>query len=145
MEANVDVANLKSDMEQHLEKNPDENAPEGFRDRFEAAVAELESAENDEERDACHAQLRQIRKEAEAAAKAAGMAGEEGSAAEAGASDDTGGPAAEEQTVAPGEPTPEAPPDAVGEATGFLQRYGLPLLIVLVVLVAAYLVLRSQA
>jgi hypothetical protein len=60
----MDVNKLRAELEEQLAKNPHEDAPDGFRDRFEAAVAD------DGPKDEVEAQLRRIRDEAEAAARA---------------------------------------------------------------------------
>ena len=67
----MDVGTLRDELEEQLKNNPDEHAPSGFRDRFEATVEGMEAADDAETKAALEAQLRQIRAEAEAAVKCA--------------------------------------------------------------------------
>ena len=64
------VASLRSEMEQHLERNPHPLAPGGFRDRFDQLVEHHETETDPEERSRIEADMRRIRHEAEAAANA---------------------------------------------------------------------------
>jgi|GEM_PF-5747382 len=67
----MDVDSLKNELEGHLKRNPDENAPSGFRDRFAATIEDIEAAEDEESKKELQAALEQIRAEAEAAANCA--------------------------------------------------------------------------
>lgn len=67
----MDVDSLKNELEGHLKRNPDENAPSGFRDRFAATIEDIEAAEDEESKAELQAALQQIRAEAEAAANCA--------------------------------------------------------------------------
>ena len=64
------VASLRTEMEQHLERNPHPLAPGGFRDRFDQLVENHEAETDPEKRATIEAQMRQVRNEAEAAANA---------------------------------------------------------------------------
>ena len=65
------VATLRSEMEQHLERNPHPLAPGGFRDRFDQLVENHEAAADPATRSRIEAEMRRVRNEAEAAANAA--------------------------------------------------------------------------
>ena len=64
----MDVKSLRSELERHLGNNPDKDAPDGFRDRFEGIVDEFESGNDHVPSEVRETQLQQICKEAEAAA-----------------------------------------------------------------------------
>lgn len=123
----MDVDALRKELEEHLGKNPDDNAPSGFRDRFET-VLEQKRADDGVPDEVWDAQLRRIRDEAEVAAKCA--------------SDDQDG--------TPGKEVPIEGPGGGGStpaqdqaSAGFLQRFGLPLGVAAIALAAAYFALRS--
>ena len=120
----MDVAAIRNELEQHLENNPHPQAPSGFRDRFDAVVAEMESGDDDFPRSVLEAQLQQIRDEAKAAAAAA-------QADEGPASDTSRNGAA-----------PDASDDAGMSGQSTLQRLGVPIAIILVILAAGYFLLR---
>ena len=69
------VASLRSELEQHLQRNPHPQAPEGFRDRFDQLVEHYEAESDPAERSAIEADMRRVRNEAEAAANAARAGG----------------------------------------------------------------------
>ena len=126
----MDVDALRKELEEHLGKNPDENAPSGFRDRFESVLEQMR-ADDGVPDEAWNAQLQRIRDEAEAAAKCA--------------SDDQGGTRG---TRGKDVPTEEAGGGASTPAqdqasASFLQRFGLPLGVAAIALAAAYFALRS--
>jgi hypothetical protein len=153
----MDVDGLRNELEELLKKNPDENAPQGFRDRFEAAVAMMSVEGDGIPVQAQEAELQRIRDEAEAAAAAAG-----GARAGRGAP----APAPKRKATAPtrpkkGDPGPvETKIDDHGSAAGaqmgsgpveaqdsasaaLLQRFGIAGGVAVAVLVAAYFFLRS--
>ena len=66
----MDVGTLRAELEKHLEKNPHEDAPGGFRDRFEAAAELLQAGDTEIPKSALEEELQQIHDEAAAAAKA---------------------------------------------------------------------------
>jgi hypothetical protein len=158
----MDVESLRKELEEHLKNNPDEHAPAGFRDRFEATIEDIEAADSDESRTELEAQLHQIRVEAEVAVKCACDDGEasaptasrEEAAAEAPApkpeADDSdpivGAAAPDPEIVEPkiddhaAEPIVE-PREDPGQ--GLMQRYGLLLVVALIVVVAAAYYLRG--
>jgi hypothetical protein len=147
-ETDMDVGSLKNELEEHLKKNTDEHAPHGFRDRFEMVAVELEAAGDEGLRSALEAQLHQIRAEAEAAAKccAGGGADDEaepvagatrpGAAASAREAEPAAGPPASASTPGAATADPEISDMATEPSPGFLQRFGLPLLVALIVVVA---------
>lgn len=130
----MDVDSLKAELEEHLAKNPDEHAPGGFRDRFDTLVEQYKDEGDDVPKSAMETELQQILDEAEAAWNAAASPRAE-----------TPPPRAEpvERPAAPGDPiraTIDAhvnPPEP-----GFMMRYGLALIIALVVLAGAYYFFR---
>jgi len=146
----MDLESLKAEMEEHLKHNPDADAPQGFRDRFDTVVEELKSGDNDFEESELHAQLQQIRDEAEAAA----------CAHEAGGGDDADDPGVGRPADPPrasaapdgpdiGDPpaggasiTPEPRVTDAEPSGGALQRFGFPVLVVVVLLAAAYFFFR---
>lgn len=88
----MDIAKLRNRLEEHLKSNPHNEAPEGFRDRFEHWVAEYEAEESGEMKARLAELLQSVPDEAEAASKAG-----EADAADAGIEGDRG-------------PTPIRPP-----------------------------------
>ena len=66
----MDIAGLRRELEEQLERNPHRQAPDGFRSRFDHMAEDYEAAEDEEARSRLEAQLRQVRDEAEAAANA---------------------------------------------------------------------------
>lgn len=66
----MDVDGLRSELERHLEKNPHEDAPGGFRDRFDVVVEQYQADDGDVPKSALETLLRQIADEAEAAVNA---------------------------------------------------------------------------
>ena len=141
----MDVESLRNELEKHLAHNPDADAPRGFRDRFNMAVEQYQAGGEGIPTQALEAELEQIRIEAEAAAKAAGAESDEPAlqprteavqeAVVAPA------PPAEPVVVAPVAPTPPARP-AVAPVDpapgGFVQRYGVALVVALIVIAAAW-------
>jgi hypothetical protein len=68
----MDVDALRAELEKHLANNPDEEAPHGFRDRFDALLEQYQAAEGGSVHKAVlEQQLQQVRAEAEAAVRAA--------------------------------------------------------------------------
>jgi hypothetical protein len=154
----MDVDSLRAELEEHLKKNTDEHAPHGFRDRFDTLAVELGEAGDAGSKSALEAQLHQVRVEAEAAAKCC----EGGHAADTpehppGAAAPEAAPAAIAPEPAAAAAAPAAQMDdqrsaaegkawagdmATAPAPGFLQRFGIPLLIVVILLIAAWLYLR---
>jgi hypothetical protein len=167
----MDVDTLRNELEEHLKNNPDEHAPSGFRDRFEATVEDIEAAESEECRAELEAQLRQIRVEAEVAVKCACGEGEEAGdapaptasrdeeVAEAPAAEAPPEAAVDEPAAMAGPPAvapeiaeakiddsgPAEPIDDVREdpGQGLMQRYGILIVVVLIVVVAAVYYLRG--
>lgn len=129
----MDVDSLRAELETHLAKNPDADAPGGFRDRFETLVEQYQAADDDVPKPEMEAMLQQIRAEAEAA----------WSCMEHGRGEDAP-PRAEEPRAEPANrPTP--PGDPVSERLdpqviqpGFIQRYGLVLVVAVVALGGAW-------
>jgi hypothetical protein len=152
----MDVDSLRKELEEHLKNNPDDHAPNGFRDRFEETAEDLAAADSDESRAELEAQLRQIRVEAEMAVKCACDDGGEAPA-----------PMASRKEVIADAPVTEAKADDSGTAAGagsadpeiveakiddhgaarriddpeprqgLMQRYGLLLVVILIVVAAA--------
>jgi hypothetical protein len=127
----MDVDSLRAELEQQLDKNPDEDAPGGFRDRFDIVADRYAAGDGDVPKEALEAQLQQIRNEAEAAWRA--CQADPAAGAEAAAPD--GRPRAESGDTGAAD-VPAAEPG------GLLSRFGLPLVLILVVVAAAYFFLR---
>jgi hypothetical protein len=72
-EARMDVDSLKTELEKQLARNPDPDAPHGFRGRFESAAEQYHSDADQIPKAAREAELQRICAEAEAAANAAGL------------------------------------------------------------------------
>lgn len=125
------VERLRSELEQHLSDNPDEDAPNGFRDRFNEAARRHASGHGGLPPSVHEAQLQQIRKEAEAAANAArhDTAGDTGTRPPDRTPDEDGR----------GAPVIDAAPAPSGDT---LRRFGLPIVIILVLVVAGLVFLR---
>jgi hypothetical protein len=155
----MDVEGLKVELEEQLKKNPHKDAPDGFRDRFDTVAEQYQAADDVVPKDVLEAQLRHIRDEAEAAAKCAdthptvgaetafagGSAGDGIGDDEAAPAIGMGAPAAAAPPSAAPAPTPTPAPAPAPEPEpepGFLQRYGVALVVVVVLLVAAFLYLR---
>ena len=66
----MDVASLRRELEEHLKRHPHEQAPGGFRDRFEHWAEVYEREEDEDARAELAELLRKVPAEAEAAAKA---------------------------------------------------------------------------
>lgn len=135
----MDVDSLRNELEEHLKRNPDADAPSGFRDRFAAIVEDIEAADDEESKAGLQAALQQIRAEAEAAANCACEPAEvpetgtdKAEAVEAKADE----PLAEAPVAVapPAEPTSEPVAEPV---SGPMQRYGLIAAAVLVALAVA--------
>jgi hypothetical protein len=133
----MDVDSLKAELEEHLAKNPDDQAPDGFRDRFNVLLEQYQANDGEHGTKAViETELQQIRAEAEAAWRCC----ESPRAEEA--------PPRAEAVEAPVAPAPGDPVRAqVDEhvnpaAPGFMQRYGLSLIVAVVVLGAAYYFFR---
>jgi hypothetical protein len=130
----MDVDSLKTELEKHLANNPDEHAPHGFRDRFDTVVEQYQAEGGTVSKSALEAELLQIRVEAEAAANAAASPGAEAAP-----------PRVEPpvRPVPPGEPAGAPGNDSVDPpASGLVQRYGLALVVAVIVLAAAYYFFR---
>lgn len=113
----MDLASLRRELEEHLKHNPHDQAPEGFRDRFEHWAEAYEAEQDEESKAELATLLRRIPEEAEAAAKAGQEApgdSDEGPSAEA-----APGPADD----APPRPAP-APAPVPGEADAGPQDSG---------------------
>lgn len=138
----MDVEALKNELEHHLSRNTDEHAPHGFRDRFGILLEQYQAEEGDLPKAAIEAELQQIRAEAEAAGDCCERPGAEAA------------PRAEEAVDRPAPPSPEpvdrpaaAAPDQPAESAepaepGFMARYGLALIIIVVALGAAWYFFR---
>jgi hypothetical protein len=152
----MDVEGLKVELEEQLRKNPHKDAPDGFRDRFDTVAEQYQAADDEVPKDVLEAQLRHIRDEAEAAANCADThptvgaeTAFEGGSAGDGIGDDEAAPAvgmaappaAAPPSAAPA-PRPAAPAPAPEPEPGFLQRYGVALVVAVVVVVAAFLYFR---
>lgn len=66
----MDVDGLRIELEKHLEKNPHEDAPSGFRDRFDVVAEQYRADDGDVPKLGLEALLRQIADEAQAAVNA---------------------------------------------------------------------------
>ena len=64
----MDVDSLRTELEKHLARNPDEHAPHGFRDRFNAFAEQYQAEEGEEPRAVIEQELHRVRAEAETAA-----------------------------------------------------------------------------
>ena len=142
----MDVDSLRNELEKHLAHNPDADAPQGFRARFDMAVEQYQAGGEGIPKEALEAELQQIRTEAEAAAKAAGAEGGEPapqpraeSAADAAVAPE---PPAEPVVVPPAAPvvTPPAAPaaDHADPAPSGFARYAVPLIAGLIAMAAAW-------
>jgi hypothetical protein len=127
----MDVESLRSELERHLGNNPDKDAPDGFRDRFEGIVDEFESGNDHVPREVRETQLQQICKEAEAAA----AAGRHDTAGDTGSRPPDRTPDDDE----PGGRVIDAAPAPSGDT---LRRFGLPIVVILVLIVTALVFLR---
>ena len=127
----MDVESLRSELERHLGNNPDKDAPDGFRDRFQGIVDEFESGNDHVPSEVRETQLQQICKEAEAAA-AAGRH-------DAAGGTETRPPDRTPDDDAPGDRVIDAAPAPSGDT---LRRFGLPIVVILVLIVAALVFLR---
>jgi hypothetical protein len=139
----MDVDSLKAELEKHLAKNPDENAPHGFRDRFNTLVEQYQAEGGSIPKATLEQELQQIRNEAEAAANAAGT-------------ESAGDPAPAPRAEAPAEPAPPPPAEAVPSApvsapvnasadpapSGAMPRMLIALVIGVIVLAAAWYFFR---
>ncbi len=127
----MDVESLRSELERHLADNPHKDAPDGFRDRFNEVARQHASGDGDLAPSVHEAQLQQICKEAEAAAAAGrhDTAGDTGSRPPDRTPDDDG----------PGGRVIDAAPAPSGDT---LRRFGLPIVVILVLVVAALVFLR---
>jgi hypothetical protein len=128
----MDVGNLRIELEQHLNRNPDKDAPGGFRDRFDTIAEQHAAEEDDIPKSVLAGLLRQVRNEAEAAANAAAI--DSAPDVRVGAS----GAAPRES----GGAVDAAGDTATAPSPGLLQRYGIVLVVILIVLVAAFLYFR---
>ena len=148
----MDIDGLRNELEELLKMNPDQDAPQGFRDRFEAAVTRKSVEGDGIPVESQEAELQQIRDEAEAAAKAAG----EGRATPKPKMKDTaparqprGGDPGPDKTriddhgAAAASASAEVVHPEVAASAGFLQRFGLPLGVAVVVVIAALFFFRS--
>jgi hypothetical protein len=131
----MDVDGLRKELEEHLKANPDENAPSGFRDRFESALEQMASDDGIPD-EIWEAQLQRIRNEAEAAAKSA--------------CDDGDPPPPKKELDGGDEIKPPAVDSGGGNAgtegrdsAAFLRRFALPLGVAAIALAAAYFAFRS--
>ena len=123
----MDVDALRKELEEHLEKNPDQDAPSGFRDRFESALEQMDADDgiSDEQREA---ELQRIRDEAKAAHSCV--------------SDQSDVPDNESGTK------PEGGGDGSADAerpnpTAILRRFSIPFGVAVIALAAAYFAFRS--
>ena len=62
----MDVDSLRNELEKHLAHNPDADAPQGFRARFDMAVEQYQGDGGGMTKEALETELQQIRTEAEA-------------------------------------------------------------------------------
>lgn len=145
----MDVDGLRKELEEHLAKNPDANAPSGFRDRFDSALEQM-AGEDGIPDSKWEAQLQRIRDEAEAAHNCLGdhidLPDDEPRTKPAGLGD----PPPVEQGL--DEREKALPPTASGgriknlDGRGpavLLQRFGIPLGVATLALAAAYFAFRS--
>lgn len=132
----MDVDSLRAELEQHLEKNPHPDAPDGFRDRFETVAEQLAAADGDFPKSVLEGQLQQIWNEAEAAANAAD--------AKPAAMPKAAAPAARPKAAAPPAPAADSGGDdaASTPAQGGQQRTAIVAGLVAAALVAAFFYFR---
>lgn len=157
----MDVDGLRIELERHLKGNPHEDAPSGFRDRFDVVVEQYRADDGEVPKSALEALLRQIANEAEAAVKAhaadppplvgarppGGTAGDGRTDSDSGETGDSGKPGfvqRSSETAVAAEPglVQRSSAAAIAAGPGFVQRYGVALVILVLVLVAAYLYVR---
>jgi len=140
----MDVDSLRNELEKHLAHNPDADAPQGFRARFDMAVEQYQGDGGGMTKEALETELQQIRTEAEAAAKAAGTESDAPAphAAAVGDAALAPEPPAQPVVVAPAAPVvaPPAAPvaDHADPAPGGVGRYALPLIVGLIAMAAAW-------
>jgi hypothetical protein len=136
----MDVDSLKAELEEHLAKNPDEHAPHGFRDRFDSLAEQYKIEGCKVPKSVWEGELQRVRDDAEAAWKAA-----EGSGAGAAPRAEAPTPRAD-AVEAPAAPAERSDPPTVDPvdppAPGFMQRYGIALVVAAVVLVGAWYFFR---
>lgn len=138
----MDVESLRAELETHLAKNPDPDAPDGFRDRFDTLAEQYKDANDDVPKPQMEEMLKQIRVEAEAAWCCVEHArGEDAPPhrpeapprAEDAPKPDPAGP-----VIAPKvDPAERAEAPSQPEA-GFLQRYGIALVVAAVVIAGGW-------
>lgn len=150
----MDVDSLRAELEQHLDRNAHPDAPDGFRDRFDHVAEQIGAGEGDSPKSVLEGQLQQIRNEAEAAANA----GDAKPPAKPPAGPRVRAPAAKPKVGAPpapdaarvgGEKVVTAPAPTAGRggddaapSPGFLQSYGIVLVLIVAVLAAGFFYFR---
>jgi hypothetical protein len=102
----MDIAGLRRELEEHLKHHPHEQAPEGFRDRFDHWAEAYEAEQDEANKAELEELLRRVPAEAEAAAKC-GIEEPDESGAE---------PAAEAAPRPPAGPAPEPAAEQPREA-----------------------------
>jgi hypothetical protein len=133
----MDIDSLRAELETHLAKNPDPDAPGGFRSRFETLVEQYNAPDDDVPKPQMEAMLQQVRADAEAAWCCVEHARGEDAPPHAPEPPPRAEPA--DRPTPPGDPVIErAHPDLNVPGAGFVQRYGIGLVVVVVVLGAAY-------
>jgi hypothetical protein len=136
-EEEMDVESLRNELEGFLGRNPDADAPHGFRARFEAELCRYGAASGDDAKAAIEQQLRQICSEAEIADKAAETERTETAAATAESAARAEAPAV---PVDPGgAPAAETAP---APASGGFLAYGIGILIAILAIAGAYVFFR---
>jgi hypothetical protein len=128
----MDVDSLKAELEEHLAKNPDADAPHGFRDRFQSLTEQYQAEGGEIPKSVWEGELQRVRNEAEAAWKCADPSHDHGPAARAEARETPAAPASDaraDETVNP-------------PVAGFMQRYGIALIVAVVVLAGAWYFFR---
>jgi hypothetical protein len=136
----MDIDSLREELEQHLKQNPDAQAPDGFRDRFDQAVEHHKAETDAGDKAELEAQLHRIRDEAAAAAKAGGSDPVPGR--DAGVAVPRGDPVLRHPVPSPGDPAPvvanPAPVEGLAPGRGLRFRYSIGLAAVAAAAAAAF-------
>jgi hypothetical protein len=136
----MDIDSLRAELETHLAKNPDADAPDGFRDRFETLVEQYQAPDDDIPKPQMEAMLQQIRIEAEAAWCCVEHARGEDAPPHAQEPPPRAEPV--NKPPHPGDPVSERAHQVSQPEPGFMQRYGIALVVAVVVLGLAYYFFR---
>jgi hypothetical protein len=138
--AMMDVDSLRAELETQLAKNPDPDAPDGFRDRFETLVEQYKDADDDVPKPQMEAMLQQVRAEAEAAWCCVEHARGEDAPPYVPEAPPRAEPAV--KPTSPGDPVERVDAQIEPAEAGFVQRYGIGLVVAVIVLVGAYYFFR---